>query len=200
MKKCKVCKKEFSPKQNQKCCSSACSKINDRNRMNIYRQEHLIELKEYLKQYNITHEEHIKNKRKEYFKTHSKEIKKTNRIYQQNHRKEANIYHSNRIKIDANFKLRCNLSKRIWNALKGICKSKSTVKLLGCDIEFLRCYLESKFIDGMSWENYGKWHVDHVIPCVSFDLSKPEEQQKCFHFTNLQPLWAIDNFIKNRFR
>ena len=58
----------------------------------------------------------------------------------------------------------------------------------------------------MSWNNYGKWHVDHIRPCIDFDLSKPEEQQKCFHYTNLQPLWAEENmrkhykFVKNNSR
>ncbi len=48
----------------------------------------------------------------------------------------------------------------------------------------------------MSWENYGKWHVDHILPCASFDLGKPEEQFKCFNYKNLQPLWATDNLKK----
>jgi hypothetical protein len=71
------------------------------------------------------------------------------------------------------------------------------MELLGCTIDFFKNHLESKFVEGMSWQNYGKgWHIDHIIPCVSFDLSKPEEQRKCFHFSNLQPLWAVDNIRK----
>jgi hypothetical protein len=48
----------------------------------------------------------------------------------------------------------------------------------------------------MNWENQGEWHIDHILPCASFDLTKEEEQRKCFHYTNLQPLWAKDNMIK----
>ena len=48
----------------------------------------------------------------------------------------------------------------------------------------------------MSWGNYGKWHVDHIRPCASFNLVNEEEQKKCFHYTNLQPLWAKDNLSK----
>jgi len=64
------------------------------------------------------------------------------------------------------------------------------MKLVGCTIEFIKGYLEAQFEPNMSWDNYGEWHIDHILPCASFDLTLPEEQQKCFHYTNLQPLWA----------
>lgn len=68
--------------------------------------------------------------------------------------------------------------------------------LLGCSMmEFMR-HMEAGFVPGMSWENYGQWHVDHKVPCDSFDLSEEENQRKCFHYSNLQPLWAIDNMRK----
>ena len=71
--------------------------------------------------------------------------------------------------------------------------------MIGCTIERLRNHLEAQFTDGMSWENYGKngWHVDHIRPCASFDLTDPEQQRQCFHYTNLQPLWATDNMRKS---
>ena len=70
--------------------------------------------------------------------------------------------------------------------------------LTGCTIPYLRGYLEGKFKEGMTWENYGSWHVDHIKPCASFDLTKKEEQEKCFHYTNLQPLWALENIKKGK--
>ena len=85
---------------------------------------------------------------------------------------------------------------RIDQAIKNNSKSMSTVKLLGCTIKFLKQHLQSQFTKGMSWDNYGKWHIDHKHPCVGFDLSKPEEQIKCFNYKNLQPLWAFDNIAK----
>jgi hypothetical protein len=69
--------------------------------------------------------------------------------------------------------------------------------LLGCTIEQLWIHLEKTFKPGMTRENYGKWHVDHIIPCASFDLTIPEQQTKCFHYTNLQALWASENIIKS---
>jgi len=95
------------------------------------------------------------------------------------------------------FRLASNLRTRVWSVLKGRSKSARTLELLGCTIKYLTAHLESQFKDGMSWDNYGKWHVDHIRPCASFDLTTEEGQKKCFHFTNLQPLWAIDNFRKS---
>lgn len=65
--------------------------------------------------------------------------------------------------------------------------------LLGCTGEEFKHHLESKFQPGMSWENMSGWHIDHIRPCVSFDLTDLEEQKRCFHFSNLQPLWALEN-------
>ena len=63
----------------------------------------------------------------------------------------------------------------------------------------LKIYLESKFSNGMTWENMGEWHIDHIKPCYSFDLTDEKQQMECFHFTNLQPLWAKDNLSKNKY-
>lgn len=70
--------------------------------------------------------------------------------------------------------------------------------MLGCTLDQFKRHIENLWLDGMSWENYGKlgWHLDHIIPCASFDLTDPQQQKKCFHYSNIQPLWAIDNWSK----
>tara|TARA_R110002153_G_scaffold3119_1_gene14734 strand:+ start:172 stop:1005 length:834 start_codon:yes stop_codon:yes gene_type:complete len=99
---------------------------------------------------------------------------------------------------DESFKIKSNISRRIHHALNGQNKSDSTTALLGCNYEHARAHIESQFTDGMSWSNWSMtgWHVDHIIPCASFDLTDPEQQRQCFHYTNLQPLWAIENIKK----
>lgn len=79
-------------------------------------------------------------------------------------------------------------------------KTDQTFKLLGCSFPSFMIYLESRFEPGMSWENYGVkgWHIDHIMPCLMFDLSKPEHQKVCFHFSNMQPMWAHDNHAKTK--
>lgn len=69
---------------------------------------------------------------------------------------------------------------------------------MGCSTETLKLHLEKQFKPGMTWGNHGVkgWHIDHIKPCASFDLTKPDDQLKCFHYTNLQPLWWHENLSK----
>lgn len=108
------------------------------------------------------------------------------------------LYIKNRQKTDLNFKLTRLLRSRLYHSLKKSQKSGSAVRDLGCSIEELRAHLEAKFQPGMSWDNYGQfgWHIDHIVPLCSFDLSVPEELKKACHYTNLQPLWWQDNLSK----
>lgn len=118
-----------------------------------------------------------------------------------NERKSAYKRRNQRIANDSNYKIRLRLSRRIFEAVKNNNTKKAfcTLELMGCSPLKLTAYLESKFQLGMSWENYGMhgWHVDHIKPCCSFDLTDPEQQKICFHYTNLQPLWAKDHYVKS---
>ncbi len=89
------------------------------------------------------------------------------------------------------------MRERIRSAMQGRNKSEATAKLIGCSWQHLRKWLEFWMQPGMTWENYGEWHVDHKKPCAKFDLIDPEQQRQCFHYTNLQPLWAEENLRKS---
>ncbi len=71
------------------------------------------------------------------------------------------------------------------------------MEYVGCDVKTLREHIQKQFLKGMTWENQGKWHIDHRKPCARFDLNKEEERHQCFHYTNLQPLWGPDNLSKS---
>lgn len=111
-----------------------------------------------------------------------------------------------RMRDDPAFAAKATLRTRVNAALRGFrkrwggstTKTGRTVDLIGCSYADLVRHLESKFAPGMNWENRGRagWHIDHIRPCSSFDLSDPEQQRACFHFSNLQPLWAEDNLRK----
>lgn len=100
--------------------------------------------------------------------------------------------------LDPNKRILSRLRIKLCKTVNRSCKSGTAIKLLGCSITDFWMYLESRFEPGMTRENYGEvWHVDHIMPCAIFDLTKPEHQKRCFHFSNLQPLFARDNLIKN---
>jgi hypothetical protein len=136
-------------------------------------------------------------KGKEYYYSHKEQKKIHDKTYRRKHRNEINEKNKLRCRTNINYRLAHTLRIRVWKVLKGINKSKSTLELLGCSIEQLKDHLEKQFTGGMSFNNYGKWHIDHKRPCASFNLSKKSEQRKCFHYTNLQPLWAEDNIRKH---
>lgn len=98
------------------------------------------------------------------------------------------------------YKILCNLRCRINNALAAksvYSKTWKTKDLLGCEMEYFINYIGKQFKNGMTWENHGKiWHIDHIKPCSLFDLTQLEEQEKCFHYTNMQPLWATTKIAK----
>jgi hypothetical protein len=88
------------------------------------------------------------------------------------------------------------LRSRIRTALKNGFKSGSAVRDLGCSIEEFKLHLESQFADGMTWDNQGQWHIDHIIPLCKFNLSNREEFLQACHYTNMRPLWAKDNLTR----
>jgi hypothetical protein len=100
------------------------------------------------------------------------------------------------------FRITERLRHRLRMALRWSRASKlaSSIDLLGCSIADFKIYIESKFEIGMSWENYGYkgWHIDHIMPCALFDLTNPDHQKQCFHFSNMQPMWATRNFKKSK--
>lgn len=98
---------------------------------------------------------------------------------------------------EANKKIAAMIRSRMHDALKNNYKTGFTVDTAGCNIKQLRQYLESKFQPGMTWENQGQWHIDHIIPLSSFDLSNKKQLKKACHYTNLQPMWARENLKKN---
>jgi hypothetical protein len=89
-----------------------------------------------------------------------------------------------------------NLRSRISRAIRRNLKGGSAVDDLGCSIEELKEHLESQFQEGMAWDNYGKWHIDHINALVKFDLTDEQQFKKAAHYSNLQPLWAKDNISK----
>jgi hypothetical protein len=211
---CPICGNGFERakrKPKQVYCSNKCYKkfYSEANKEKIKEYK-----KEYIKAYRGKQNENSKayrERNKEYFKAYDKayreknkeKIKERKRANKEKSNEKRRKYSKKKWKTDTNFKLRHILRNRIRDALKrqnksGV-KSENTIKLLGCSVIEARKHLEKQFKEGMTWENHAHdtWHIDHIIPCASFDLTDPEQQNKCFHYTNLQPLWAEENMSKS---
>jgi len=137
---------------------------------------------------------------RKYYTKHKNEIQIRHKNYNSSPKRKQQVrdYIRHKRKNNTHFKLTDNLRRRINYAISSGKKNDHTIKLLGCSIEYFKKYIESLWSDGMNWGNYGMfgWHLDHIIPCANFDLSDEEQQKKCFHYTNIQPLWAKDNWSK----
>lgn len=118
--------------------------------------------------------------------------------------KRQRDYRRNRLQWDINYKILARLRNRVHTAIKinkNNRKERKTIELLGCTVIEFKEYFSLLFTDGMTWELFmlGEIHIDHIKPCIKFNLLDEEEQRKCFHYTNLQPLWKMDNLIKGSF-
>jgi hypothetical protein len=143
---------------------------------------------------------------KEYYEKNKEKVKESVRRYKQENKekvKEYNkkydkIYISNKLKTNSFYKFKHNTRNLILMSFKrGVNQYKKNAKtesILGCTIEEFKIHIEKQFKDNMSWENQGKWHLDHIKPLA---LAKTEKQViELNHYTNFQPLWAIDNLSK----
>lgn len=133
----------------------------------------------------------LKNKEKnsEYNKQYFEKNKENLRLKRNEHIKK-------RRKIDPIFVLVQRERIRIYEVLKGKRKAARTENLLGCSYDQFKLYIEGLFTEGMGWHNMGLWHIDHIRPLASFDLSDANQQKQAFHYSNQQPLWAKENMKK----
>ena len=144
------------------------------------------------------HKEEMKIKTLEYREKNRKLLCEKQKIYQLNNRAKRNEYHRKRYHKSKMVRVGHFISGRIYKDLRKRKDGQSWEKLVGYTIEDLFKHLESQFVEGMSWDNYGKWHIDHIKPMSSFHYESPfdDEFKQCWSLKNLQPLWAEENLKK----
>jgi hypothetical protein len=153
----------------------------------------------YKKAWREDNKDKIKVRIKAWREVNKDKIKVQTKNYCETNKDKIKIYTNNKFKTDIQYKLGKNLRSRLRNAIQGNYKVGSAVKDLGCTIDELKTYLESKFKLSMTWDNYGYygWHIDHIKPLASFDLTNRQQLLEACHYTNLQPLWANENLTKS---
>ena len=213
---CKDCFKKRSRKYKNK----NSNKIYEQNKK--YVEANRESVQQYQREYREGHNNEIRESHKIYYAENKNKILDGQKKYREKNyevviRKEKEYRNKNREKIRARnrklhiknmkvpiYRLKYIIRSRFSAAIKNNYKSGSAVKDLGCSIEELKLYLEKQFYSNpetgeeMTWENQGKlgWHIDHIIPLSSFDLTDNEQSKKANHYTNLQPLWWKDNLQK----
>lgn len=187
-----------------------CSKCNENKDINNFYVDKRIKgnlsyvsrckecIQKYAKQYRKTHKDNRDRSKykKQYYLKNIDKAKNWNKIWRENN--DRSEYFRQYRNLNPSAKIACYCRNRIRSALKNNYKSSKSLYLIGCkNWDELKRHLELKFEKDMSWENMGLWHIDHIKPCSSFDLTDVEQQKLCFHYTNLQPLWAKDNLSKS---
>ncbi len=156
-----------------------------RARSNSWYYANVERASEYKRKYFQENKHSIYEYRKEYKKANAEHINSY-----------MNAYMKKRYKDDLNYRIKSICNKRLRDYIRN--KTKQTMEYVGCDVDFLRMWLEYLFVDGMTWDNMGAvWHIDHVRPCNSFDFNNEDEVYECYNWSNLQPLFALDNMSKH---
>jgi hypothetical protein len=169
----------------------------------LWYKSNIDERKSYEKSYYVINKDKRRIYEKKWKEINKDKIKENNKKYREKNKERLKNYHNSycnrKFKTNIQFKLQSNLRSRLNATIKKNFKSGSAVKDLGCTIDELKKYLESKFQPGMTWDNWTKdgWHIDHIKPLASFDLSDRNQLLEACHYTNLQPLWAKDNLSKS---
>ena len=167
-------------------CKNCHKEYYQANREEIIKQQ---------KEYDKTHREERNQKKKQYYKAHKEEH---NKYMKQYYKEKEKKHRKERYKRDPKFRLHQIFSTAIYQALKRKGSSKngySWEKIVGYTTQDLMEHLERQFRNGMSWDNYGEWHIDHIKPISAFDFTsyQDNEFQECWALKNLQPLWAEQN-------
>lgn len=156
------------------------------------REQNILRVKKYYQE----HKEEILAKDKTRKQKNKEKLSKQHKEYLKKNKDILNAKKRERYKKDKLVVLKNRINGAIRRGVKriGKIKSKFTIDVLGCSIEFFKEYIEAKFIEGMTWDNFGQWELDHIIPLAS--ARTEEDVYKLSYYTNFQPLWKEENMKK----
>lgn len=145
--------------------------------------------------------EHVRNVTRDYVRRNKAEVDRKRAIYLKKNRKkiaeQRRIWSKKEKSNNEQFDIATRLRKRIHTMLRRRKASFRTMELLGCSLPNFMLHIQKQFKLGMNWNNRNLWHIDHILPCASFDMTNDAHVRQCFHYTNMQPLWATENLSKS---
>jgi hypothetical protein len=180
---CKECKKNYDIERYKN------NRENLLNQTKLYQEKNKTKILEYQKQWYAQNKTQVSKYHTEYRKNNKEKIQVC-----------INNWINNKKKNDIFYNSFSNMRNRIYQAIKKGKGKKSykTIEYLGCDLDYYKQYIEQQFLPEMNWDNYGViWEIDHIIPCINFDLTQEEEQKKAFHYINTQPLFVTTSIAES---
>jgi hypothetical protein len=180
---CKECKKNYDIERYKN------NRENLLNQTKLYQEKNKTKILEYQKQWYTQNKTQVSEYHTEYRKNNKEKIQVC-----------INNWINNKKKNDVFYNSFSNMRNRIYQAIKKGKGKKSykTIEYLGCELDYYKQYIEQQFLPEMNWDNYGViWEIDHIIPCINFDLTQEEEQKKAFYYTNTQPLFVTTSIAES---
>tara|TARA_R110000765_G_scaffold363919_1_gene454117 strand:- start:1251 stop:1937 length:687 start_codon:yes stop_codon:yes gene_type:complete len=175
-------------------CKSCCKKWREENR-----EKRLASKKKYREE----NREEIRATRLKHYQENREEVLAIKKKWREKNPEKVRVknkkYIRQRLQRDPVFRLLRNMRNGLWRCLSGRLKNSHTMQYVNMVPDELMDYLEGRFTEGMTRDNYGEWHVDHIRPLASFDFTRPDKEEQlhmAWNYTNLQPLWAADNISK----
>ena len=178
-------------------CKQCKNNSSDKMKRLVYQKEYKDKNKDKIKQFYENNKEAKLDYEKKYYEQNKDKVLLTCKRYREENKDKISLTYKNKYNNNLLFKIGVLLRARLYHAIKDDQKSGSAISDLGCSIDVFKSYFESKFQEGMTWENHGEWHIDHIRPLSSFDLTNEEEFKTACNYSNLQPLWAEDNLKKS---
>ena len=162
-----------------------------------YYHRHRERLVEQRRKWRVANADHVRKQALKYY--HGNREVNLGRMasYKKRNREKMNAYARNKRVVDPSFAFSKKLRSILSSTLRGKFTDRVTEKHFGCGVLYLIEHIAGQFESGMSWGNYGKWEIDHEIPCRAFNCADERQRQACWHYSNFRPMWGGDNRRKN---
>lgn len=176
-------------------CNQACAECSRQTSLRSY-YKHRDKNRQQLKDWKKANRDRVSEYNKQYYLENKERENQRSRQWKRNNRDKINENRRRRLREDPVYRMEKTMRDFLTRCLRQP-KSKRSQEVLGYTAKELKDHIESQFSKGMSWENHGEWHIDHIVPVSTHIKNGQEDPQVINALTNLMPIWAKDNFSKS---